>query len=76
MLERARAAQPMEGTIEDKCTAVHTALMDAAHTLLGRVNERQPNWFQESVDELRLKLMDRNDACTKWLASIKRIWCS
>ena len=32
----------------------------------------QPDWFQESLDELRPALRNRNDAYTKWLATSKR----
>ena len=32
----------------------------------------QPDWFQESLNELRPKLRNRNEAYTKWLATSKR----
>ena len=51
---------------------MHTALMEAADSQLGRMKGCQPDWFQESLDQLRLKLRKRNDAYTKWLATSKR----
>ena len=72
VVERTRAAWPEEGMAEDKWIAVHTALTEAANSWLGRVKGCQPDWFQESLDELRLKLRNRNDAYTKWLATSKR----
>ena len=57
---------------EDKWTAVCTALTEAADSRLGRVKGHQPDWFQESLNELRPKLKNRNDAYTKWLATSKR----
>ena len=50
---------------EDKWTAVRTALIEAADSQLGRVKGHQPDWFQESLDELRPTLRNRNDAYTK-----------
>ena len=70
--ERARAACPEEGMAEDKWMAVCIAITEAAHSQLGRVKGRQPDWFQESLDEFRLKLRNRNEAFTKWLATSKR----
>ena len=45
VMERARAAWPEEGMAEDKWTAVHTALTEAADSQLGRVKGHQPGWF-------------------------------
>ena len=61
MLERARAAWPDEGMAEDKWTAVHTVLMEAADSQSGRIKGCQLDWFQESFDELRPKLRNMNE---------------
>ena len=53
MVERARAVWPKEGMAKDKWNAVRTALTEAAESQLGRVKGHQPDWFQESLDELR-----------------------
>ena len=39
--------------------------------MLGYEKSRQPDWFQESADELRLQLQWRNNAYDRWLASGK-----
>ena len=57
---------------EDKWTIVRTALMEAADSRLSRVKRCQPDWFQESLDELSPTLRNRNDAYTKWLAMSKK----
>ena len=72
VVERARAACPMEGMAEDKWIAVCTALTEAADNQLGKVKGHQPEWFQESLDELRPKLRNKVDAYTKWLAMSER----
>ena len=71
-MERARAAWPEKGMAEEKWTEVRTALTEAADRRLGRMKGSQPEWFQESLEELMLKLRNRNDAYTKWLATSKR----
>ena len=71
VVERARVAWPEEGMAEDKWKAVCTALTEAADSRLDRVKGRQPDWFQESLDELRPKLRNKNDDYIKWLATSK-----
>ena len=48
-----------------------SALLESEHKLLGYNKSRQPDWFQESVDELRPQLQRRNNAYDRWLASGK-----
>ena len=72
VVERARAVWPEEGMAENKWTALRTVQTDAADSWLGRVKGYQPDWFQESLNELKAILRNRNDAYIKWLAMRKR----
>ena len=51
---------------------MRTTLTEAADSWLGRVKGHQPDWLQESLNELRPTLRNRIDAYTKWLATSKR----
>ena len=42
-----------EGTVEARWKVMHSALLESADELLGYETSRQPDWFQESADELR-----------------------
>ena len=70
MLERAPSAWPEEGTVEERWEVMHSAILESADELLGYEKSRQPDWFQESVDELRPQ-QRRNNAYDIWLASGK-----
>ena len=50
---------------------MRSALLESADELLGYEKSRQPDWFQESADELRPQLQQRNNAYDRWLASEK-----
>ena len=67
--ERAEAAWPVEGGVNEKRTAVSGALIESADELMGMVKGRQPDWFRESMGTLKPLLQSRNCAYTKWLAS-------
>ena len=47
------------------------SFLESADELLGYDKSRQPDWFQESADELRPQLQRRNNAYDRWLASGK-----
>ena len=71
VLEKAAAAWPEKGTVEEKWGAMRSALTTSADELLGCTKNRQPDWFHESMDELRPQLQKRNDVYKRWLASGK-----
>ena len=71
VLERATSAWPEEGTVEERWEVVRSALLESADELLGYEKSRQPDWFQESVNELGPQAQRRNNAYDRWLASGK-----
>ena len=46
-------------------------IFESVDELLGYEKSGQPDWFQESADELRPQLQRRNNAYDRWLASGK-----
>ena len=56
VLERVTSAWPEEGTVEERWEVMRSALLESADELLGCEKSRQPDWFQESADELRPQL--------------------
>ena len=69
VLEKARKDWPIDGSVQDKWSVVRSALTETADDVLGRVRRYQPDWFQESMEELKPLLQQRNDAYKKWLAT-------
>ena len=53
VLERATSAWPEEGTVEERWEVLRSAMLESADELLGYETSRQPDWFQESADQLR-----------------------
>ena len=53
VLERARPEWPEEQLAEKKWRVMGAAMVDTAGEVLGKVKQRQPNWFQDSEDHLR-----------------------
>ena len=45
--ERAGAAWPLEGGLDEKWTAVSGALIESADELVGKAKGCQPDWFRE-----------------------------
>ena len=60
-----------EGTVEEKWTAIRSALTETAQSVLGKENRRHPDWFKECADELKPFFERRNDLYNKWLSSGK-----
>ena len=60
-----------EGTVEEKWTAIRSALTETAQSVLGKENRRHPDWFKESAGELKPFSERRNDLYSKWLSSGK-----
>ena len=46
-----------------------SALTETASSMLGKVRRCHPDWFKESIDELKPLLEHRNTLYTKWLKS-------
>ena len=72
VLERATSAWPEEGTMEERWEVMRSSLLESADELLGYEKSRQPDWFQESEDELRLQLQWRNNAYDRWASGKTR----
>ena len=56
-------------SVDDKWSAVRSALVDSAEEVLGTVVRSQPDWFTDSLDELKPLLLSRNVAYAKWLST-------
>ena len=52
---------------------VCSALTETADDVLGKVKSYQSDWFQESMEELKPLLQQRNDAYKKWLATKRMV---
>ncbi len=57
--------------MEERWEVRRSAVLESADELLGYEKSRQPDWFQESADELKPQLQQRNNAYDRWLASGK-----
>lgn len=73
VLEKASEDWPVEGSVQEKWSVVCSALTEAADDVLGRVRNSQPDWFRESMEELKPLLQHRNDAYRRWLNSKKSV---
>ena len=71
VLERATSVWLEEGTVEEIWEVMYSSLLESADELFGYEKSRQPDLFQESANELRLQLQQRNNAYDRWLASGK-----
>lgn len=69
VLERASESWPEDGDVMAKWEAVRSAMTSAADDVLGTTARRQPDWFQESMSQLRPLLKQRNEAYSRWLGS-------
>ena len=67
--EKAGEAWPEEGGVEEKWKAVSCALISSAEDLLGTAGCPQPDWFHDSLEELKPLLRLRNEAYSKWLGT-------
>ena len=72
VVDNARTGWPEDGTAEEKWKKIRSAILETSEELLGVVQKnKQPDWFQESEDELRPHLVLRNNAYRAWLSSSK-----
>ena len=69
VLEKASEDWAVDGSVQEKWSVVRSALTETADDVLGKVRCYQPDWFQESMEELKPLLQQRNDAYKKWLAT-------
>ncbi len=69
VLQRAGDSWCESAGVEDKWSAVKTALTNAAEEVLGKADRLQPDWFQESIAQLQPLLAARNAAYAKWLGT-------
>ena len=58
-----------EGTVEEKWSAIQSALVEAGKEVLGQEGRQHPNWFRESSEILEQLFQRRNLLYTKWLSS-------
>ena len=73
VLERADKAWSEDDNVVGKWEAVRAALISAAEDVLGTITRRQPDWFQESLGQLRPLLDRRNEAYARWLGSGRQV---
>ena len=66
VLERAREDWSKADGVDEKWSAVLSALVITAEDVLGRAGRPQPDWFRESLDELKPLLTLRNTAYSRW----------
>lgn len=71
VVDNARSGWPEDGTAEEKWEKIQSAILETSDELLGVIKNKQPDWFQESEDELRPYLVLRNNAYRAWLSSSK-----
>ena len=69
VLKRAAESWPEEGSLEEKWTAVRSALTETADQQLGRVSGNNPDWFGEAMGHLTPLLQERNAAYLRYLRS-------
>ena len=60
-----------EGTVEEKLTAIRSALSETAQSVLGKECRRHPDWFKESSVDLDSMFEQRNELYSRWLSSGK-----
>lgn len=69
VLDRASEEWCDDSSVTDKWSTVRSALVSSAKEVLGTVVRAQPDWFVDSLDEIKPLLVYRNAAYTKWLSS-------
>ena len=72
VLERAREDWSEEDGVDEKWSAVLSALVTTVEDVLGRAGRPQPDWFRDSLDELKQLLTLRNTAYSRWLGTGKQ----
>ena len=71
VLEKASIAWHEEDGVNDKWSAVCSALIHSAEEVLGTVKGSQPDWFRDSLNDLKPLLTLRNTAHSRWLGTRK-----
>ena len=69
VLERARDACSEDDGVDELWSAIQSALVTTAEDVLGRAGRSQPDWFRDSLEELKPLLELRNAAYSRWLGS-------
>ena len=67
VLERVENDRCDDAGVEEKWSAVKTALFHTAEDVLGGAVFLQPDWFQESLEALQPLLIARNAAYSWWV---------
>ena len=62
MLEKASSSWCDESSVEEKWSAVKSALISTAEEVLGEASRAQPNWFRESLESLEPQIATRKTA--------------
>ena len=55
--------------MEEKWSAVRSALVNTAEEVLGEAGRTQPDWFRESLGGLKPLITARNAAYIRWVRS-------
>ena len=50
VLEKARKDWPVDGSVQEKWSVVHSVLTETPDDVLGKVRSYQPDWFHKSMD--------------------------
>ena len=66
---RAKEAWKNGGTVEEKWSALRSALTESAQSVLGIDHRRHPDWFREKAAVLKPLLEQRNLCYIRWLSS-------
>ena len=60
--------------VQEKWDTLKMALCDRAKTELGYEDRRQPDWFRESEENLKLLFLEKNRLYALWLSTGKEIY--
>ena len=69
VLERASDACSEDDGVDELWSAIQSALVTTAEDVLGGAGRYQPDWFRDSLEELKPLLELRNTAYSRWLGS-------
>lgn len=69
VVEKAADTRPEDGSLEEKWMVIQFAITEAADEVLGRVINYHPDWFRDSMDQLKQLLDKRNAVYIQWQRS-------
>ena len=72
VLEKAREAWCEDNGVDEKWLTIQSALVTTAEDVLGRAGRSQPDWFRDTVQELKPLLNLRKAAYSRWLGTGKQ----